>query len=737
MRRKTRSIAVMGSGSLLFLCFCALSVAVAQQEPPLPLGQLSARTGLLLTDETTLKLIHNSSGDLAHHYVSQLCQWQRIEASDDYEKAAQWMLSKTKEFGLEDAHIERFPSDGATRYFTFQSKRFWRVRKAELWMKSPFELRITSYAELPISLCRDSTSANAEAELVDIGAGMSDADYGAGVKGKIVLTSSDPNLILDRAVYKGGALGIVSYWTIPEWDRLNRLPGDYPRLVGWRYLPDPGPDRHGTFAFMISPERAQELRAMMRTGPSVRLRAMVDAELVTGDLGVVTAVIRGSKFPDEEVMVSAHLDEIGADDNASGSASNLEMARTLKHLIDTHQMPRPLRTIRFIWGPEFAATFAWFSRHLDDPVRRIADLNYDQVGGNLTKLNAVYTVSYTPDSTPSFLNSVMQSIVNFMNKYNNVRYPVLKDFQIISVTGTRDRLQAAMTPFTSGSDNEIYNHLNIPAAFTVVWPENYYHSSQDTPDTLDPTQLHRSVFSGLAAMTTLAYAGDNDVPHIAEIAFLGASERIAADQERASSLILASMPGNLGENVRWAGQIVRHSYRRETAAIRSSSVFAQTPSSRQAVEKVAQLLQAEEDSALRRFAELASMKAARLGVTLQPMAPSAEEQKADRLVPRWNKGRELLGTDYVFDKAAADSTLRVDQLREAITQAEKKMRAQGETDLRIMGFVDAPAYYANGQRSLLEIRDSIAAEFTPLPLDVILHYFRAFEKAGVMTIAQR
>ena len=54
-----------------------------------------------------------------------------------------------------------------------------------------------------------------------------------------------------------------------------------------------------------------------------------------------------------------------------------------------------------------------------------------------------------------------------------------------------------------------------------------------------------------------------------------------------------------------------------------------------------------------------------------------------------------------------------------------------------MGFADAAAYYANGQRSMLEIHDSIAAEFTPLPLDVIELYFRAFEKAGVMTIEHR
>jgi hypothetical protein len=54
-----------------------------------------------------------------------------------------------------------------------------------------------------------------------------------------------------------------------------------------------------------------------------------------------------------------------------------------------------------------------------------------------------------------------------------------------------------------------------------------------------------------------------------------------------------------------------------------------------------------------------------------------------------------------------------------------------------MGFSDAPASYADGRRSILDIRDEVAAEYTSVPVEALETYFRAFEKAGVMTIRER
>ena len=69
-------------------------------------------------------------------------------------------------------------------------------------------------------------------------------------------------------------------------------------------------------------------------------------------LNNVVADLKGSEFPDEYVIVCAHLDSwhqaTGATDNGTGTCSTLEAARLI-----THTGFRPKRTIRFIlWGGE-------------------------------------------------------------------------------------------------------------------------------------------------------------------------------------------------------------------------------------------------------------------------------------------------------------------------------------------------------------------------------------------------
>jgi Zn-dependent M28 family amino/carboxypeptidase len=274
-----------------------------------------------------------------------------------------------------------------------------------------------------MSLARNSTTANAETELVDVGDGTTDRDYAVDVKGKIVLASGPPSTVVARAVAQKGAAGVISWYAVPSFDMRNRLPGDHPEQVGWGGIEAAAPGQPGRFAFLISARRAQEIKNLLKQG-TVRVRATVDAELVPGTLDVVSGIIPGAKYPDEEVVITAHLDHYkpGANDNASGSGAILEMARTMKSLIDAGRLPPPHRTVRFMWVPEYSGTRAWFSRHLSDPVKRVAELNFDMVGENVKRTNAVFAVSYLPDANPSFLNALAESIVDFINRYNDDRY---------------------------------------------------------------------------------------------------------------------------------------------------------------------------------------------------------------------------------------------------------------------------------------------------------------------------
>lgn len=698
------------------------------------LGPVSPRTGLLLSDDVTVALIQHSSGDLAHQSVARLSAWSRVIGTDQYQAAAEWVAQRVREAGLTDVQIEHYAADGTTRYFDYRSERFWKVRSGELWVESPFTAKVTSFAELPVSLCRNSISVDAVAELVDIGEG--DGEYRKPVKGRIVLTTGNPADVAERAVYKEGALGIVSSWNIPEWDRMNRLPGDSPDLVGWRYLPDPG-ERQGTFAFLISPKRGRELQELLRAGHTVRVRANVEAELTPGNLDVVTATIPGSKYPGEEILVTSHLDEIGADDNASGNAALLEMARTLSGLVASGKLPRPLRTIRFLWGPEFAGSYAWLSRHLKEPVKRLADLNFDQMGANLLTVNAVLQVSYTPDSLPNCLNAVMESIFRFMNTFNDAAYPHAKEFHVISVNGSRHRLGARIIPFIGGSDSVVYNRAGIPGAFVTAWPESFYHSSQDTPDKVDPTQLHRGVFAGLAAITTLAYLGEQDAGNLALLTYAHARLRIGESESRACQRILTSPASTLADGEYLARKAVEHVYAREVQAIRSCEFYARSTGEKQFSERLAAILAGGEEGELKQMRALATQRAAQLGVPFREYVFKAAELRAAGLVPVRKADRLVLGSEFVFGQVSEAGLAGLKSMRAEFDRAEQAMRALGESDLRIMGFSDAPASYADGRRSILEIRDEIAAEYTPVSVEALELYFRAFEKAGVMTIRQK
>lgn len=707
--------------------------------PSSPLGPLSPRTGLLLNDGTIIRLIGASSGDLAYESVSQLVRWHRVQASEDYSRAAEWMAGKAEEFGLEHVSIERFSSDGKTEYFGYRTPPRWKAKKGELWLTSPVPMKLTSYAELPLSLVEGSTTSDVEAELVDIGAGTSEKDYAVGVKGKIVLTTSKIQNVFARAVDKEGAVGVISSWSVPDFDYLNRHPGDFPDQVGWMEIPVGETEGAHRFAFAISARRAQELRTLIDQGKRVRVRAVIDAEVGPGQLEIVSGLIPGSAYPEEEIVVTAHLDHYkpGANDNASGSAAILEMARTLRQLIGDNEMPPPLRTVRFIWVPEYLGSCAWLSKHLRDPVKRLADLNYDMVGGNAMTTNSVVAVSYTSDSNPSFMNTVTESILEFVDRFNDDRYPAQMDLYIGSVGGTRNRASWRMAPFFSGSDHDLFNALKIGATTLTNWPDNFYHSSEDTLDKVDPTQLHRAVVMGLAAVTTLAYADSRQVPDLARLCLVYGRRRIAQSEFSAIHSLMSATKEEFRVLDRSSSNLLRHVFDRERAAIGTCGVFVKTSAAQKAIQWAVSDLGDDEATMRKRIEDISRLRAAELGATRGPLSLTEVEKRSARVTPVWNAGKELFPFEYVQRVLARDPQARIKEIEAAFDEAGQRLRALGVNELTLYGFRNAPALYVDGKHSILDIRDALAAEYTSLPIEELDLYFRAFEKAGLMKILEK
>jgi hypothetical protein len=390
-----------------------------------------------------------------------------------------------------------------------------------------------------------------------------------------------------------------------------------------------------------------------------------------------------------------------------------------------------------MWVPEYNGTIAWLSAHLDDPVKHIANLNFDMVGENVLKTNTVTALCYSSDSNPSFLNALLESIVDFGNMYNSERYPPQADLYIGSLKGSRDRMAYRMIPYTTGTDHELFNNLKIGATTLGSWPDNFYHSSEDTPDKVDPTELHRAVVTGLTAITTLAYADTEQALDLARLSLIYGRRRIAGSEFSAIRSLLSAPKDGYGEATRRAENLVAHVYCRERAAIGSAAVFARTAKAQSDVERTIFLLHSDEAASRKKVDDAALLRAAELNVARAPRSLSEAEKRAARLIPARNKGKGLFNLSYVTRTLGKDPAAQISKIEAALGEASQLLRTQGESELRLMGFLDAPAYYADGTRSILEIRDAVAAEYAPISIEALEVYFRAFERAGVMKILQK
>jgi len=172
-----------------------------------------------LIDENVLKQIaEETSGEAAKRNLDTLTLQHRMRASSQFEIATQHIVQQLEHYGLDEIDVLEFDADGETMYGTQKARPVWNVRFAQLWEvrdedgASVRVRKLGDWDSVPLSLAQDSLSADVTASLVDIGAGTQDGDFqGKDIKGKLVLTSSQPGAVVDRVVGELGAAGIISY----------------------------------------------------------------------------------------------------------------------------------------------------------------------------------------------------------------------------------------------------------------------------------------------------------------------------------------------------------------------------------------------------------------------------------------------------------------------------------------------------------------------------------------------
>ena len=501
---------------------------------------VNAQTLPFLTDAEITALAGEISGESAMRNLEGFSRQHRMRGSRGFRNAAEQIVAELKRYGLADARIDSLPADGKIFYGTQLSRPAWNAEFAELWevdANGARVQRIASWDDAPITLAQDSVSGEATAALVDIGAGTAESDYaGKDVKGKLVLTSSQPEQVAALAITKYGAAGVVS----SAQNQRTGWFGDDDTLIRWGHAGTF--TEHKTFGFMISLRTARALQARLARGETIRLHAKVRAAQEPGSYDLAMATIRGSELPNEEVIFSCHLDHPrpGANDNASGCAAILEAARTLSKLIDEERLPRPRRTLRFVWPPEIEGTLALLNGRPEITRKLKAAIHLDMVGGG-PETKAIFHVTRGPASQPSFVHDVAATIGMFVNE-QSARFAMngTARWPLMAPTGGKEPLRAAMVPLTLGSDHQVYgdSSFGIPAIYLNDWPDRYIHTNKDVPANIDPTKLGRAAFIAAASGYVLARIAPSDTAMLNEMLDAFALERRATAMRRRDPSVL-------------------------------------------------------------------------------------------------------------------------------------------------------------------------------------------------------
>lgn len=269
---------------------------------------------------------------------------------------------------------------------------------------------------------------------------------------------------------------------------LARLGGaDLPRQdwqggLPFRYHLGPGPAR-------VRVEVADD-----RDGPAGGMKAIYD----------VVARIEGSHWPDEWVVVGAHIDAWGpgANDNVSGTASVLAAARAIRAL---EGGGRPRRTIVFAgwdgeeWG--LIGSTEWVEEHARELAgSAVVYINQDGVGGQ--RFGGAASPSLKP-----FLREATQGV------------PAGEGQSLYAVWAADADTVPALGDLGGGSDfAPFYNHLGIPSTGHGFGTSGgVYHSAFDTYRWMaefgDPGFVHHAMTAELTAVMALRLANAEILPY--------------------------------------------------------------------------------------------------------------------------------------------------------------------------------------------------------------------------------
>jgi aminopeptidase YwaD len=410
----------------------------------------------------------------------------------------------------------------------------WEQRTGTLALEGDAREEVLSRDQDRLALCINSFSTptgGAVFRLIDVGAGRPTDFEGKDLRGAVVLADAPIAGLWNRAVRDGGAAGVVSAdlagYTRPE---------ETPQVLQWGSIPYDEVRR--SFGFKATPRAARRLREALSAGP-VRVHVEIDTTFHRRPSRTLVAEIPGQGAIDQRVVLVAHVQEPGANDNASGSGTLLSAALVIRRAVAAGAIPPPRRTLTFMWLDEIRGSDRWIK---DDPERAakvVAMMSLDMTGEDTTKTGGTFLIEKGPDPSVIWPRPSDPHTEWGAGQVDRalVRGHLLNDFHLaVALRRARDTGWIVRTnPYEGGSDHTVFTRAGVPALLNWHFTDRYYHTNLDTVDKTSAVEMQNVATVVATSAAFLASADATDADGLRALVDQAERARLETEQSNAAS----------------------------------------------------------------------------------------------------------------------------------------------------------------------------------------------------------
>ncbi|MDY8134087.1 M28 family peptidase [Aquimarina sp. 2201CG5-10] len=357
------------------------------------------------------------------------------------------------------------------------------------------------------------------------------------VKGKIVFAEMSPYKLYKKAIIDGGAIGLITY-NNPSYLQPEK------NTTSIQFRGFPQREKINAWGIALSYEAKEKLKSSLVNGMT-KVKVDITTNIYPSEELTVVANIKGSELPEESLVFSAHIQEPGANDNATGVGTQLEMAALSAELITNNQLELK-RTLTFLWGDEIVST----KRYVNEKEKRNPIIKWgislDMVGENTDITGGSFLIEKMPDPSAIWTrgNDKHSEWGGKKLALEDMKPHYLNDFiiEIFKAQGDYANWEVNTNPFEGGSDHVPFLKADIPGLLLWHFTDQFYHTDNDRIDKVSQETMKNVGTAALVSAYTFLNANEETARHVLAVINFKAMKRLTDEVELSKAAIKKGAP---------------------------------------------------------------------------------------------------------------------------------------------------------------------------------------------------